>query len=97
MSYQLDEDLLPECPFPGVSARYVWENLRELQLAYQDRHTGWQKIPAEFELLARALRTVVELEPIPTRPDAFERHPTGGGGVDATLVFGDAQASLGRR
>ena len=30
MRSQLDEDLLPECPFPGVSARYVWEGLREL-------------------------------------------------------------------
>ena len=61
MSSQLDEDLLPECPFPGPSARYVWDNLRELQLAYQDRDPGWRDIPSEFERLARALPTVVAL------------------------------------
>ena len=61
MSSQLDEDLLPECPFPGPSARYVWDNLRELQLAYQERDPGWRGIPAEFERLARALSTVVAL------------------------------------
>ena len=61
MTYQLDEDLLPECPFPGASARYVWEDLRELQLAYQERHAGWRDIPVEFERLARALPTLVAL------------------------------------
>ena len=61
MTYQLDEDLLPGCPFPGPSARYVWENLRELQLAYHERDPGWRHIPAEFERLARALPTLVEL------------------------------------
>ena len=61
MSHQLDEDLLPECPFGGVSAAYVWEGLRELQFAYQERHAGWRGIPAEFERLARALPTLVAL------------------------------------
>ena len=61
MSYQLDEDLLPDCPFSGASARYGWDNLRELQLAYQERDAGWRDVPAEFERLARALPTVVAL------------------------------------
>ena len=65
MTHQLDEDLLPpDCPFPGELARCVWDCLRELQLAYQDRHTGWRQIPARFERLARALATVVALEPV---------------------------------
>lgn len=61
MRHQLDEDLLPDCPFSGASARYVWEGLRELQFAYQERHAGWREIPAEFERLARALPTLVAL------------------------------------
>ena len=61
MRSQLDEDILPDCPFPGVSARYVWEGLRELQFAYQERDPGWRDVPAEFERLARALPTVVAL------------------------------------
>ena len=55
MRSQLDEDLLPECPFGGLAAGEVWEELRDLQLAYQDRHPGWQGVPAQFERLARAL------------------------------------------
>jgi hypothetical protein len=61
MSDQLDEDLLPECPFPGVSARRVWDALRELQLSYQERDAGWRDVPAEFERVARALPTLVAL------------------------------------
>lgn len=61
MSHQLDDDLLPDCPFPGPSAAYVWEGLRELQFAYQERHGGWRDIPAEFERLARALPSLVAL------------------------------------
>ena len=61
MTSQLDEDLLPDCPFGGRSAAYVWDGLRELQLAYQERHAGWREIPAEFERLARALPTLAAL------------------------------------
>ena len=61
MAYQLDEDLLPDCPFRGVSSRYVWDSLRELQYAYQERHSGWREIPHEFQRLARALPTLVSL------------------------------------
>ena len=61
MSYQLDEDLLPDCPFPGVSARRVWDGLRDLRFSYQERHAGWCEVPIEFERLARALPTLVAL------------------------------------
>ena len=61
MAAQLDEDLLPDCPFPGVSACHVWECLRELQVAYQERQQGWRDVPAQFERLARALPTLVAL------------------------------------
>ncbi len=62
MAHQLDGDLLPdECPFDGVSSRRVWEGLRELQFAYQERDPGWCGIPREFERLARALPSLVAL------------------------------------
>ena len=61
MRSQLDGDLLPDCPFPGISARYVWEDLKDLQLAYQERRQGWPDVPAQFERLARALPTLVAL------------------------------------
>ena len=61
LSYQLDEDLLPECPFRGISARRVWDGLRELQFLYQEHHAGWREVPIEFERLARALPTFVAL------------------------------------
>jgi hypothetical protein len=62
MAQQLDGDLLPEdCPVGGASARRVWEWLRELQLAYQERDPGWREIPLEFERLARALHTLVAI------------------------------------
>ena len=62
MSHQLDDELLPEdCPYPGPSSRRVWEYLRELQLAYQNREPGWERIPAEFEWLARALASLAAL------------------------------------
>lgn len=59
---QLDSELLPEdCPYPGPSSRRVWEELRELQLAYQNREPGWQRLPGEFEWLARALASLAAL------------------------------------
>jgi hypothetical protein len=62
MAHQLDGELLPEdCPYPGISARRVWEDLRELQLAYQEREPGWQRLPTEFEWLARALHSLAAL------------------------------------
>jgi hypothetical protein len=62
MAHQLDGDLLPEeCPVGGVSARRVWEGLRELQLAYQERDPGWREIPLQFERLARALHSLVAI------------------------------------
>jgi hypothetical protein len=62
MAHQLDGELLSEdCPYPGPSARRVWEDLRELQLAYQNRDPGWQHLPAEFEWLARALASLAAL------------------------------------
>ena len=61
MAHQLDDDLLPDCPFAGVSATYVWDELRELQLTYQDRARGWRDVPAAFERLARALPSLVAL------------------------------------
>jgi hypothetical protein len=60
MAFQLDEDPLPpECPYGGVSARRVWEDLRELQLAYQERDPGWRELPREFERLVHALHALV--------------------------------------
>lgn len=94
MANQLDEDLLPACPFPGASARYVWENLRELQLAYQDRHAGWRNIPAQFERLARALPTVVALEAIAAQPRASERRPARPEREDATIPLPRAERSV---
>ena len=62
MAHQLDGDLLAEdCPYPGPSSRRVWDDLRELQLAYQNRDPGWERIPAEFEWLARALASLAAL------------------------------------
>jgi hypothetical protein len=62
MAHQLDGELLSEdCPYPGPSARRVWDDLRELQLAYQNRDPGWQRVPAEFEWLARALHSLAAL------------------------------------
>ena len=61
MTHHLDEDLLPDCPFGGRSARRVWDGLRELQFSYQERHVGWRDVPAEFERLARALPTLIAL------------------------------------
>jgi hypothetical protein len=62
MAHQLDGDLLSEdCPYPGASSRRVWDDLRELQLAYQNRDPGWERIPAEFEWLARALASLAAL------------------------------------
>ena len=62
MAHQLDDDLLPEdYPYPGPSARRVWDDLRELQLAYQNRDPGWQRLPAEFEWLGRALASLAAL------------------------------------
>jgi hypothetical protein len=62
MAHQLDGDLLPdECPFDGISSRRVWEGLRELQLAYQERDPGWRTVPLEFERLARALHSLVAI------------------------------------
>ncbi|HEU4449571.1 MAG TPA: hypothetical protein VFR63_06280 [Gaiellaceae bacterium] len=62
MAHQLDGDLLPEdCPCPGPSARRVWSELRELQLAYQEREPGWERMPAQFEWLARALASLAAL------------------------------------
>jgi hypothetical protein len=62
MAHQLDGDLLSEdCPYPGPSSRRVWDDLRELQLAYQNRDPGWERIPAEFEWLARALASLAAL------------------------------------
>ncbi len=62
MAHQLDGELLSEdCPYPGPSARRVWDDLRELQLAYQNRDPGWQRLPAEFEWLARALASLAAL------------------------------------
>jgi len=62
MAHQLDGELLSEdCPLPGPSSRRVWEDLRELQLAYQNRDPGWQRLPAEFEWLARALASLAAL------------------------------------
>lgn len=80
MADQLDEDLLPDCPFPGASARYVWDDLRELQLAYQDRDDGWRDVPAQFERLARALPTLVEIERLASTIRAS--HPRGRMDVD---------------
>ncbi|MGH3023792.1 MAG: hypothetical protein ACRDNI_09075 [Gaiellaceae bacterium] len=62
MAQQLDGELLPEdCPYPGPSARRVWEELRDIQLAYQNRDLGWQSLPTEFEWLARALASLAAL------------------------------------
>lgn len=62
MRHQLDDDLLPdECPVGGISASRVWEALRELQYAYQERKPGWQAVPAEFERLARAFHSLVAI------------------------------------
>jgi hypothetical protein len=62
MAHQLDGDLLPEdCPYPGVSSCRVWDELRELQLAYQSRERGWEGIPPQFEWLARALASLAAL------------------------------------
>lgn len=62
MAHQLDGELLPDdCPLGGISAGRVWEGLRELQLAYQERDPGWREIPHEFERLARALHSLVAL------------------------------------
>ena len=62
MAHQLDGELLSEdCPYPGPSARRVWDDLRELQLAYQNRDPGWERLPAEFEWLARALSSLAAL------------------------------------
>lgn len=62
MAHQLDDDLLPDdCPFEGVSSRRVWEGLRDLQFAYQERDPGWREIPREFERLARALDRLVAI------------------------------------
>jgi hypothetical protein len=62
MAQQLDGDLLPEdSPVGGTSACRVWEWLRELQLAYQERDPGWREIPLEFERLARALHSLVAI------------------------------------
>jgi hypothetical protein len=62
MAHQLDGELLSEdCPYPGPSARRVWDDLRELQLAYQNRDPGWERLPAEFEWLARALASLAAL------------------------------------
>lgn len=59
----LDEDLLPpEPPTGGPSSRYVWELLRDLQAAYQDRDTGWAAVPRDFEALARSFPVVALLE-----------------------------------
>lgn len=62
MADQLDGELLAEdCPYPGPSAHRVWGDLRELQLAYQNRDPGWQRLPAEFEWLGRALHSLARL------------------------------------
>jgi hypothetical protein len=62
MAHQLDGDLLSEdCAYPGLSARRVWDELREVQLAYQNREPGWERLPAEFEWLARALHSLAAL------------------------------------
>jgi len=62
MADQLDGELLSDdCPYPGPSTRRVWEDLRELQLAYQNRDPGWDRLPAEFEWLARALASLAAL------------------------------------
>jgi hypothetical protein len=39
----------------------VWDELRELQLVYQNRDRGWEGIPAQFEWLARALASLAAL------------------------------------
>ena len=60
MAHLLDEDLLPpDCPVGGVSAQRVWDALRELQYAYQEREPGWETVPPRFEYLARGLHAVV--------------------------------------
>jgi hypothetical protein len=62
MAHQLDGDLLPdECPFDGISSRRVWEGLRELQFAYQERDPGWREIPRQFERLAVALHSLAAI------------------------------------
>ena len=62
MAHQLDGELLSEdCPYPGPSSRRVWDDLRDLQLAYQEREPGWERLPAEFEWLARALARLAAL------------------------------------
>ena len=62
MADQLDGELLPEdCPYAGASSCRVWDDLRELQLAYQNREPGWERVPAEFEWLARALASLAAL------------------------------------
>ena len=62
MAHQLDGDLLPDvCPFDGVSSRRVWEGLRELQFAYQERDPGWREIPRQFERLAVALHSLATI------------------------------------
>jgi hypothetical protein len=61
MAHQLDDELLPDCLLRGVSTNYVWESLRELQFAYQERYVGWREIPPEFERLARVLPTLAAI------------------------------------
>jgi hypothetical protein len=62
MREQLDEELLQDdCPFGGLSARRIWDGLRELQFAYQERDHGWREIPSQFERLARAPDSVVRI------------------------------------
>jgi hypothetical protein len=62
MAHQLDGDLLPdECPLGGISSRRVWEGLRDLQFAYQERDPGWREIPREFERLAVALHSLATI------------------------------------
>jgi hypothetical protein len=62
LAQQLDGDLLSEeCPYPGPSSCRVWDELREVQLAYQNREPGWERIPAEFEWLGRALASLAAL------------------------------------
>ena len=60
MAHLLDEDLLPpDCPVGGASAQRVWDGLRELQYADEEREPGWATIPHQFEYVARGLHAVV--------------------------------------
>ena len=54
-AHQLDDEPAPDCSLPCVSTSYVWDSLRELQLAYQERYGGQAGDPCEFERLARVL------------------------------------------